>query len=163
MSTGTRSRLQRLVKRLECPVDENANYENTYWCNRDLIPIPSDRRTWTWQGYAGYWIITGANNSAWTAGSTLFSLGFNFSEVMGIVVGSSLIIAILAVIAGWMGSHDYLGFTVMSRASWGMRGGFWPVLNRIMTGCIWMGIQTYWVSYTLSLPLSYCGVDKVRC
>jgi cytosine/uracil/thiamine/allantoin permease len=29
------------------------------WCNRDLIPIPEDRRTWTWQGFAGYWIITG--------------------------------------------------------------------------------------------------------
>ena len=68
------------ARKLECPVDENANYENTYvcssmishdttknsklihsqqWCNRDLIPIPENRRTWTWQGYAGYWIITG--------------------------------------------------------------------------------------------------------
>lgn len=40
-------------------MDENANYTNTLWCNRDLIPIPSERRTWTWQGYAGYWIIAG--------------------------------------------------------------------------------------------------------
>jgi NCS1 family nucleobase:cation symporter-1 len=34
------------------------------WCNRDLIPIPEDRRTWTWQGFAGYWIITGVSNSS---------------------------------------------------------------------------------------------------
>jgi NCS1 family nucleobase:cation symporter-1 len=27
-----------------------------------------------------------------------------------------LIISILAVIAGWIGSHDHLGFTVMARA-----------------------------------------------
>lgn len=47
------------AQRLECPVDSDANYENTFWCNRDLIPIPYDRRTWTWQGYAGYWIISG--------------------------------------------------------------------------------------------------------
>lgn len=25
-----------------------------------------------------------------------------------------------------------------------MRGGFWPLSNRIMTACIWMGIQAYW-------------------
>jgi hypothetical protein len=31
-------------------------------------------------------------------------------------VGASLIISMSAVVAGWMGSHDYLGFTVMSRA-----------------------------------------------
>jgi NCS1 family nucleobase:cation symporter-1 len=100
-----------------------------------LIPIPEDRRTWTWQGFAGYWIITGmrlrnvcvlklklsgcgtgANNSAWTAGSTLLALGLSVGQAMGVIVGGSFIISIIAVVAGWMGSHDYLGFTVMSRA-----------------------------------------------
>jgi NCS1 family nucleobase:cation symporter-1 len=72
---------------------------------------------------------------------------------MGVIVGASLIISMIAVVAGWMGSHDYLGFTVMSRAYvpifgglfkvltklqiMGMLGGFWPVLNRIVTACIW--------------------------
>lgn len=59
-------------------------------------------------------------------------------------MGVALIAALVAVLAGWPGSHLYLGFTVLSRASWGMRGGFWPVLNRIMTACVWMGIQAYW-------------------
>lgn len=53
------SRASYWAKRLECPVDEDANYRNTFWCNRDLIPIPEDRRTWTWQGFAGYWVICG--------------------------------------------------------------------------------------------------------
>ena len=44
---------------LECPVDKDADYENTFWCNRDLIPIPRDRRTWTWQDFSGYWVIAG--------------------------------------------------------------------------------------------------------
>jgi hypothetical protein len=35
---------------------------------------------------------------------------------MGVIVGASLVISMIAVVAGWMGSHDYLGFTVMSRA-----------------------------------------------
>lgn len=60
------------------------------------------------------------------------------------MVGVALISALVAVLAGWPGSHLYLGFTVLCRASWGMRGGFWPVLNRIVTACVWMGIQAYW-------------------
>lgn len=61
------SRASYWAKRLECPVDENANYRNTFWCNRDLIPIPEDRRTWTWQGFAGYWVICGCVSQLETA------------------------------------------------------------------------------------------------
>jgi NCS1 family nucleobase:cation symporter-1 len=78
--------------------------------------MPEDRRVWTWQGFAGYWIITGGNNSAWTAGSTLLALGLSVGQSMGVIVGSALIISIIAITAGHMGSHNYLGFTVMSRA-----------------------------------------------
>lgn len=59
MAGEIKSRASYWARRLECPVDENANYRNTFWCNRDLIPIPEDRRTWTWQGFAGYWVICG--------------------------------------------------------------------------------------------------------
>lgn len=59
LSESNRETARRWARRLECPVDENANYKNTFWTNRDLIPIPYERRTWTWQGFAGYWVITG--------------------------------------------------------------------------------------------------------
>ena len=66
---------------------------------------------------ANCWLIkTGANNSAWTAGSTLLALGLSVGQSIGVIIGASLIISMIAVVAGWMGSHDYLGFTVMSRA-----------------------------------------------
>lgn len=84
------------------------------------------------------------NTTAWTAGSTLLSLGLSASQAIGCMVGVALISALVAVFAGWPGSHLYLGFTVLCRASWGMRGGFWPVMNRIVTACVWMGIQAYW-------------------
>lgn len=85
--------------------------------------------------------LTSINTTAWTAGSSLLSLGLNAQQAIGCVVGVAIISALIAVLAGWPGSHVYLGFTVLSRASWGMRGGFWPVLNRIVTACVWMGIQ----------------------
>lgn len=133
-SYSNRERAKHWAKRLECPVDENADYKNTFWVNRDLIPIPDERRTWTWQGFAGYWVITGrcsvqnsmaalpsdsfggVNTTAWTIGSSLLALGLSVGQAMGVVVGVSLLTAIIAVSAGWMGSHQYLGFTVLSRA-----------------------------------------------
>lgn len=35
------------------PKDDDAAYENTTWCNRDLIPIPPDRRTYGVLSYLG--------------------------------------------------------------------------------------------------------------
>ncbi|PPJ51903.1 hypothetical protein CBER1_08794 [Cercospora berteroae] len=148
-----KSKVADWAHRLECPIDPNANYHNTFWCNRDLIPIPSSRRTWTWQGYAGYWVIAGINTTAWTSGSSLLALGLSVPQAMGVMVGVALISAIIAVLAGWPGSHEYLGFTVLCRASWGMRGGFWPVLNRIVTAIVWLGIQMYWVGQAVKIIL----------
>ncbi|KAL1303023.1 hypothetical protein AAFC00_003336 [Neodothiora populina] len=154
LTEKTKPKVEYWAKRLECPIDEDAGYHNTFWCNRDLIPIPENRRTWTWQGYAGYWVISGVNTTAWTAGSTLLSLGLSVPQAIGCVVGVALISALIAVLAGWPGSRLYLGFTVLSRSSWGMRGGFWPVLNRIMTSIIWLGIQMYWGGQSVKIILN---------
>lgn len=63
------------------------------------------------------------NTTAWTAGSSLLSLGLSVPQAMGCVTGVACITAIVAVLAGWAGSHSHLGFTVLCRAEWGMRGG----------------------------------------
>lgn len=74
MAPDTKSRAKYWARRLECPVDDNANYRNTFWCNRDLIPIPEDRRTWTWQGFAGYWVICGYVPVSFSIAQGLFLL-----------------------------------------------------------------------------------------
>lgn len=40
------SRFRQIAHKLECPVDVDGSYENDRWTNRDLIPIPPDRRTY---------------------------------------------------------------------------------------------------------------------
>ena len=42
-------------------------------------------------------------------------LGLTVGQAMGVIVGASILAGLLAVIAGWMGSHHYVGFTVLSR------------------------------------------------
>ncbi|KAI0916920.1 hypothetical protein AcW1_007757 [Taiwanofungus camphoratus] len=143
-SPTLRARWDRLLKKLEVPVDEDADYENTTWCNRDLIPIPPERRTYGVLSYAGYWTMAGSCISAWSTGSTLLAYGLNAQQAIGTIIVGSFLIGILSVVCGWMGEVHHIGFTVASRFSWGMRGGYFPIMIRIFTGCVWFGIQAYW-------------------
>ncbi|KAF4512839.1 hypothetical protein G6O67_000176 [Ophiocordyceps sinensis] len=131
-------------RKLQCPKDDDAAYENTTWCNRDLIPIPPDRRTYGVLSYLGYWTVAGSCLSAWSTGSTLLAFGLSPRQAIGAVVGGGVVTGLLAVACGWMGENHHIGFTVSSRFSWGMRGSYFPVILRIFTGSIWFGLQALW-------------------
>ncbi|KAL1986896.1 hypothetical protein VTN96DRAFT_5313 [Rasamsonia emersonii] len=133
-----------LRKKLQVPIDQNSYYQNTAWCNRDLIPIPPERRTWGIWGYFGYWTVSGSCISAWSTGSTLLAFGLSPREAIGCVIAGGLLTGLLAVACGWMGEKHHIGFTVASRFSWGMRGSYFPVLIRIFVACMWFGMQSYW-------------------
>ncbi|KZP26398.1 NCS1 family nucleobase:cation symporter-1 [Athelia psychrophila] len=151
---GTRATHRKtVVERLECPVDENATYENDRWTNRDLIPIPPQRRTYKVWSYFVYWCISGSNISAYTTGSSLLAYGLNAQQAMACVVIGALIVGMLSVACGWMGEIHHIGFTVSSRFSWGTRGGYFPVVLRAFSGVFYFGIQAYWGGQACSVAI----------
>ncbi|CAI7622183.1 unnamed protein product [Penicillium pancosmium] len=124
-----------IKQKLQCPKDEDAQYENTTWCNRDLIPTPPDRRTYGVWSYFGYWTVSGSCISAWSTGSTLLAFGLSPQQAIAVVweqivlrvatqVVGGILAGLLAVACGWMGENHHIGFTVSSRFSWGMRGSY---------------------------------------
>ncbi|KAJ5755857.1 hypothetical protein N7533_005400 [Penicillium manginii] len=151
-------------QKLQCPKDEDAQYENTTWCNRDLIPTPPDRRTygvWSYFGanlcpsallkdqlndlfFLGYWTVSGSCISAWSTGSTLLAFGLSPQQAIAVVVVGGILAGLLAVACGWMGENHHIGFTVSSRFSWGMRGSYFPVVLRVFVSCMWFGMQAFW-------------------
>ncbi|KAL3429859.1 permease for cytosine/purines, uracil, thiamine, allantoin-domain-containing protein [Aspergillus tetrazonus] len=133
-----------IKQQLQCPVDEDADYENTTWCNRDLIPIPPERRTYGVWSYFGYWTVSGACVSAWSTGSTLLAFGLSPQQAIGVIILGSFLTGLLSVFCGWMGEVHHIGFTVSSRFSWGMRGSYFPVILRSFVGCMWFGMQAFW-------------------
>ncbi|KAI8671919.1 hypothetical protein NCS57_00668400 [Fusarium keratoplasticum] len=135
---------EKYKRKLECPKDDEANYDNTQWCNRDLIPIPPERQTYGQWSYVGYWTVSGSCVSAWTTGSTLLEFGLSPQQAIGCVILGAVLTGLLAVACGWMGAHHHIGFTVSSRFSWGMRGSYFPVILRVFVSCIWFGIQAFW-------------------
>ncbi|KZO95911.1 hypothetical protein CALVIDRAFT_549801 [Calocera viscosa TUFC12733] len=137
------------AKRLEVPADEDARYKTDIWCNRDLIPIPKERRTWGIWGYCGYWTVSGSCVSAWTIGSTMLSYGLNAQQAMACVAVGGVITGLLAIGCGWMGEVHHIGFTVSSRFSYGMRGAYIPVVIRSFTACMWAGLQLFWCGQSI--------------
>lgn len=72
---------------------------------------------------------------------------------MACVVIGALITGFLSVVSGMPGEIHHIGFTVISRVSWGMKGAYFPVCLRVFTAIWWFGIQSYWGGQAVTLML----------
>jgi NCS1 family nucleobase:cation symporter-1 len=128
------SRWRKFLQYIEVPTDFGV--PNTPWLNRDLIPMPKERRTYKIWSYFIYWCISGLCISGYAAGSTLLAYGLDARQAIVSLVIGGLIIGVLCVACGWMGERwgcdgfyrnadnfrrHHIGFTVACRFSWGMR------------------------------------------
>ncbi|KAF8917445.1 permease for cytosine/purines, uracil, thiamine, allantoin-domain-containing protein [Mucidula mucida] len=144
---------QRFLRRIEVPIDADATYKNDHWTNRDLIPMPVERRTYAIWSYFIYWCISGMCISAYTTGSTLLAYGLTPQQAIGALVIGGFCTGLLSVACGWMGERHHIGFTVSSRFTWGMRGAYFPVLIRTFTTIFWDGLQAYWGGQAMTVTL----------
>lgn len=135
---------KRWITRLEVPKDEKAFYKNDSLTNRDIIPIPLERRTWSALAYATYWIIEGVSISGYTTGSTLMGFGLSAKQSIACAVAAGVLYGILAVVMGWLGSHHHIGFPLFARVMYGINGAAFGIVLRIITGIIWWGVQAYY-------------------
>ncbi|KAJ7692258.1 permease for cytosine/purines, uracil, thiamine, allantoin-domain-containing protein, partial [Mycena rosella] len=124
-----------------------------HYTNRDLIPTPANRRTYSISSYFIYWCISGMCISAYTVGSTLLAYGLSAPQAIGAIVIGAICTGCLSVACGWMGERHHIGFTVASRFTWGMRGAYFPVIVLSFTQVPplvpcqihrWDGLQAYW-------------------
>jgi hypothetical protein len=91
-----------------------------------------------------YWCVSGFCISAYTTGSSLLAYGearfivlslttgLTAQQSMACVVIGALITGMLSVISGMPGEIHHIGFTVISRCSWGMKGSYFvSLLSRL--------------------------------
>ncbi|KAJ6607208.1 permease for cytosine/purines, uracil, thiamine, allantoin-domain-containing protein [Mycena sp. CBHHK59/15] len=145
--------LGRFLKYIEVPIDADADYKNDCYTNRDLIPTPAARRTYSIASYFIYWCISGMCISAYTVGSTLLVYGLSAPQALGAIVVGAMCTGVLSVACGWMGERHHIGFTVASRFTWGMRGAYFPVIIRSFTTIFWDGLQAYWGGQATTVTL----------
>lgn len=70
---GIRNRLAGFGQYVRLKGNEAKHEQTDAWSNRDLIPLPPDRRTWGSFNYYGFWAIASLNIANWQTPSTYLS------------------------------------------------------------------------------------------
>lgn len=123
--------------------------------NLDLVPMPPSRRLWGWQSFAGLWAMSGLCFGAWTAASSLLSLGLNIPHSIGVIIIANLIVTVLATICGQIGADWHIGYTMTQRVVFGNRiGAILTVLVRIILSIVWFASDAWSGGYFISCLLS---------
>ncbi|KAH7379348.1 NCS1 nucleoside transporter family protein-like protein [Phaeosphaeria sp. MPI-PUGE-AT-0046c] len=132
-----------LDHRIRLKGDDEKHEQTDAWSNRDLIPLPPARRTWGSFNFFGFWAIASLNVANWQTPSTYLTMGLSVPQSMLIIVMSRILIALFSTLVAWIGLKWHIGFTVQNRYSWGMRGSYIPLLQRILLNFIWNAVQCW--------------------
>jgi nucleobase:cation symporter-1, NCS1 family len=71
--------------------DEYESIATSRWGNKDVYPIPHDKRTYGWLAFWAYWGTCGISISSWTIGSSLIGIGLTAGQACGVVVLYALV------------------------------------------------------------------------
>ncbi|KAK9785615.1 hypothetical protein AB5N19_07689 [Seiridium cardinale] len=143
MASGTRLRIRGIKEKLRLHGDEAQHEQTDQWSNRDLIPLPPQRRTWGWFHFFGFWTLSSLNISNWQTPNSFLTQGLSVGQSMMIIVIGRLLIVGFSMLIAWCGLQWHIGFTVQNRFTWGMRGSYIPLLQRILLNFIWNAVQCW--------------------
>lgn len=138
-------------KKLQVPIREGG--ARTFLINDDIRPLPPSRRQWTKLYYISFWAMNQICLSNWQVGAGLVATGLSVWQVVVAVVIGKIITAMVAVANGMVGGVWHIGFPVTSRFVWGLYGSYLAMLQRILLGLIWFGVQSWTGGLSVSCML----------
>jgi len=112
------------------------------WSNKDLDPIPYEKRTWGAVDYWAYWCGDMLAPPLASTVSVVMSLGFTARETIPIVFFGFLICSFAITATGKMGATYHVPFPVIIRSIFGMNGSFPMILIRSFVAMMWTAILT---------------------
>lgn len=111
--------------------------------NKDLAPIPTERRTWSTYNYAALWISMSVNIPTYMLASGMIAGGMNWKQALFTVFLGNLLVLIPMLLNAHAGAQYGIPFPVFARASFGVLGANVPAVLRALVACGWFGIQTW--------------------
>ncbi|KAJ5752835.1 Uracil permease [Penicillium odoratum] len=111
--------------------------------NDDLRPVEPERRQWTWLNYVAFWIADSLNINTWMISSSMIIAGLSWWQAWICVWVGYFLAACFVCLTGRIGAVYHTSFPVTVRASFGIWGSLWPVINRVVMAIIWYGVQGY--------------------
>src|SRR5947207_1975097 len=124
-------------------VDLTIETEHNHLYNKDLAPVPGDRRKWRVGSFAALWISMSACIPTYMLASSLIGGGMNWSQAIFTIFLGNLIVVIPMILNAHAGTRYGIPFPVFCRASFGTRGANIPALMHAFVACGWFGIQTW--------------------
>ncbi|KAI1633043.1 permease for cytosine/purines, uracil, thiamine, allantoin-domain-containing protein [Biscogniauxia mediterranea] len=137
--------IRQLLKKLEVKPtdDEFESIETSRWGNKDVYPIPHDKRTYGWLAFYAYWGTCGISLSSWTIGSSLIGIGLTAGQACAVVVIGCIIASLSAYLNGAPGAIHHLGYGTLARAAFGLWGSYFVVMLNVFQSFIFYGTQMY--------------------
>jgi NCS1 family nucleobase:cation symporter-1 len=111
--------------------------------NKDLAPVPSERRVWRTYNYAALWISMSVNIPTYMLASAMIAGGMNWKQALFTVFLGNVLVLIPMLLNAHAGARYGIPFPVFTRASFGVLGANVPAILRALVACGWFGIQTW--------------------
>src|SRR5579859_7449948 len=111
--------------------------------NKDLAPVPTERRTWSTYNYAALWISMSVNIPTYMLASGMIAGGMNWKQALFTVFLGNVLVLIPMLLNAHAGARYGIPFPVFARASFGVLGANVPAILRALVACGWFGIQTW--------------------
>lgn len=111
--------------------------------NKDLDPIPKDRRTWKGWQLACYWGSDMLQASALRTIISLTALGISAKMALLANTLAYILMGIILCLNARFGIRYHVPFAVQARASFGIYLSYLMVLMRLIVGGIWFGVNAY--------------------
>jgi NCS1 family nucleobase:cation symporter-1 len=111
--------------------------------NKDLAPIPLERRTWGTYNYAALWVAMSVNIPTYMLASGMIAGGMNWKQAIFTVFLGNVIVLIPMLLNAHAGARYGIPFPVFARSSFGVLGANIPAVLRALVACGWFGIQTW--------------------
>lgn len=124
-------------------VEDPSTLESSTIANRDLDPVPIEKRTWRTYNYTALWVGMAHNIPSWTLASGLIALGMDWKQAVFTIVLANLIVLVPILLNGHAGTKYGIPFPVFARASFGVRGANLPAILRALVATAWFGINTW--------------------
>ncbi len=111
--------------------------------NKDLAPIPAERRTWGTYNYASLWVAMSVCIPTYMLASGLIAAGMSWKQAIFTILLGNLIVLVPMILNAHAGTKYGIPFPVFVRASFGVRGANVPAVLRAIVACGWFGIQSW--------------------
>ncbi|KAF4630035.1 hypothetical protein G7Y89_g8107 [Cudoniella acicularis] len=111
------------------------------WTNEDLLPTPSEKRTWRSRNYIFFYSSLAMDN--WTLGSSMIGVGMKWWQAIVAIFIAQLIAACASALNSRCAEMYHIGYPVVARSVFGSYGAYYAVGARAVLACIYYSLKLY--------------------